>query len=351
MDFIIEVLTPVNIGSGEVLSQFSDYVYEDGYVYYLDHDMLLNELLKKPNSEEMIDKFVLIVKNQAKGNLKDRFKLKAFLDDAGLDYKKYSALRKKAVSDEIKEQIQLHIKSGGLPYIPGSSLKGAIRTALISFFFKDSEDIIKKKKYIGEDIFGSFGKDELKYLLVSDTAPFSEENLGIAKFYKFNIKSCKTDIPVIKEVISQGSVSIFTIKTKAKKGEVKEEFNFLQEGKEELLLGIINEYTKKNVEIELEQLRKCNSDEINEINGFYRRLLERIEKADSSKEVYLRMGSGKTYYDNTIAQKLSTKTLQKLITRNFARADYKNFPVTRTIIIEKNTKEVPGWVRITKRRV
>jgi CRISPR-associated protein Csm5 len=66
MDFKIQTLTPVNIGSGEVLSQFSDYVYEDGFVYYLDHDLMLKELLDKSNSEETIDKFVLIVKNRQK---------------------------------------------------------------------------------------------------------------------------------------------------------------------------------------------------------------------------------------------------------------------------------------------
>ena len=244
MDFKIQTLTPVNIGSGEVLSQFSDYVYEDGFVYYLDHDLMLKELLDKSNSEETIDKFVLIVKKQAKGNQKDRFKLKAFLDDAGLDYKKH-ALKKIAVSDEIKEQIQLHIKSSGLLYIPGSSLKGAIRTALISSLFTDSEDVYKKKKYIGEDIFGRFGDDELKYLLISDTMPFSPKSLGIAKFYKFNLKKSETDIPVIKEVIYPRSSSTFTIKTKAKKGEVKEKHTFLQAKKKDYCWGLLMNTPRK----------------------------------------------------------------------------------------------------------
>jgi CRISPR/Cas system CSM-associated protein Csm5 (group 7 of RAMP superfamily) len=348
MDFELEILTAVNIGSGEVLSQFSDYVYDNGFVYYLDHDSLLRELTRKPNSEEMIDEFVMIVQNQAKGSFKDRFKLKGFLEKAGLDYKKY-ALRKIPVTDEVKEQIQLHIKSGSQPYIPGSSLKGAIRTAIISFLFGGSEERLKNKRnYIGEDLFGSYGQDVLKYLVVSDTMPFQEKDLGIATFHKLNLESKKTSIPVIKEVISRGSVSTFSIKTKAKKGEVKEQFTFLQEGKEDSLLGIINEYSRKNIEIELEQLQKYRGDEIKDIEEFYSSLFQVVTKAYSTKEAYLRIGSGKTFYDNTIAQKLSKDFLQQVITKNFKKANIKYFPKTRTVIREGLYQRVPGWIRISK---
>jgi CRISPR/Cas system CSM-associated protein Csm5 (group 7 of RAMP superfamily) len=348
MDFTIETLTPVNIGNGEVLSQFSDYVYEDGFIYYLGHNLLLKEISKKPNSEEIIDKFVFIVQNQAKGNLKNRFNLRDFFKEIELDYKEY-AMRRIAVGTEIKEQIRLHIKSSGQPYIPGSSLKGAIRTALISFFFKDSKEIINKKKYIGEDIFGSFGRDKLKYLFVSDTPPFAEENLGIAKFYKFNIKSGEKDIPVVKEVITGGASNSFAIKTTAQKNDVQKKFDFLHEGNEVLLLEVINDYAKKNIEIELQQLQRCNSDEINEIKDFYSSLLTSVEATDSKSEAYLRIGAGKTYYDNTVAQKMSKETIRLLITRNFKKADINFFPVTRTIAVERDRKGVPGWVRISKK--
>ena len=109
MKLKIEILTAVNIGSGDVFSQFSDYVYDDGFVYYLDHDRLLHELATKPNCDEMIDQFVMIVQNQAKGNTQDRFKLKSFLEGNGLDYKKYT-LRKIPVTEEIKELLAEMVK-------------------------------------------------------------------------------------------------------------------------------------------------------------------------------------------------------------------------------------------------
>ncbi len=348
MDFKLEILTAVNIGSGEVLSQFSDYVYDNGFVYYLDHESLLRELWKKPNSEEMIELFLMIIKNQAQGSLKDRFKLKGFLEKVGLEYQKY-ALEKIPVTDEIKEQILLHIKSGSRAYIPGSSLKGAIRTALISFFFKGTgENLNTPKNYIGEDIFGKYEKDILKYLLVSDTMPFQRKDLRIGRFYKFNLESAKKNIPIIKEIVPTSSVSTFSIKTKAKEGEVKEQFSFLISGKEGFILEIINEYTRKNIAIELEQLKSYKGSEIKDIKDFYNDLLQDVKRADPTKEAYLRIGSGKTYYDNTIAQKLSRKILQKVIDKNFKEADVNFFPKTRTIVMEGSSIEVPGWIKVSK---
>ena len=123
MRFTLEVITPVSIGSGELLSQFSDYVYDSGNVYYLDHDSLFRALSEQPMGDELIDSFLSVVFAQAGGNMANRFNLKGFLQDAGLDYKEY-AVKKIPVSEEVKEQLHLHIKTGGMPYIPGSTLKG-----------------------------------------------------------------------------------------------------------------------------------------------------------------------------------------------------------------------------------
>ena len=346
MKLEIKTLTPVNIGSGDVLSQFSDYIYDSGFIYYIDHDMLLKELAKKPNCEEMIDRFVMIVQNQAKGNTQDRFKLKNFLEENRLEYRKF-VLRKISITDEIKEQIQLHIKSGNQPYIPGSTLKGAIRTALVSHFFSSERGLKGKKNYIGEDIFGKYGEDIFKHLIISDTLPFSEEDLRIAKFYKLNLKNQNTGIPVIKEVISQGSVSTFNVKTTAKEGEIQGKFAFLLKGNEETLLAIINNYTQKNIRIELNQLQTIGGEGIKDLKEFYVQLLQKVTKADNTKEAYLRIGSGKTYYDNTIAQKFSKKFLREVIKHNF-KTDASFFPKTRTVIYDGLSITVPGWVKITK---
>ena len=52
-----------------LLSQFCDYVYDNGFIYYLDYD-LIAQSFQKPDGEKLIDEFVAIVRAQAGGNVK-----------------------------------------------------------------------------------------------------------------------------------------------------------------------------------------------------------------------------------------------------------------------------------------
>lgn len=285
MKFKLETITSVNIGSGDIFSPYSDYIYDNGYVYYIDHDLLIKELWKKENSEELIDQFVQVVNNQAKGNLQERFNLKNFLVEANLNYRKF-VLQKIAVDAVIREEIQLNIKTGIQPYIPGSSLKGAIRTSLICYLYSGEEKGLKNKKnYIGEDILGKYSDDVLKHLMISDTQPFQEDALGIERFNRFNLENKKVTIPVVKEVIKEGSITHFRIKSKAGSSDLKGKFSFLQEGNEEELLSIINKYAKRNITIELDQLDKYSGEEINKLKDFYKRLLHDVKNVDEKKQL------------------------------------------------------------------
>jgi CRISPR-associated protein Csm5 len=346
MNFKLETITPVHVGSGEILSQFCDYIYDNGYVYYLEHEAIMEGLAKKPNCDNLIDGFIEVVKKQASGNNPDRINLKDFMERLGLDYKEYCLKRVRAV-DKITEQVQLNIKTANRTYIPGSTLKGAIRTALISYHYQDKGRVKNKGGYIGEDIFGSFGDDILKFLSVSDSDTFTEDDLKISKFYKLNLKSKKTDISIIKEVIDKGVATTFTINCKAKKKQVANQFSYLYEGQEEKLLPIINEYSQKNIEKELIELRKGSGNEVEEIKDFYQSLLIAIKNNNLTKEAYLRIGAGKSFYDNTIAQKLSKEDLNLIIKKNFEKANPNFFPKTRTVIMEGLNIEVPGWIKIS----
>ncbi|NLZ53009.1 MAG: type III-A CRISPR-associated RAMP protein Csm5, partial [Thermoanaerobacteraceae bacterium] len=345
----LKTLSPVNIGNGEIISQFCDYVYDSGVVYYLNHDLIVNELSKRPGSEKLIDEFVAVVRTQAGGSIQNRLRLKGFFENMGLDFKNFAS-KKIPVEGEIKEQIQLHIKTGSKPYVPGSSLKGAIRTAIISYFFTENSErnIKNSKEYIGQDIFGRYNEDILKFLQVSDTTPFGEEDLGIAKFFRYNLETDKMGIPVIKEIIPTKRASTFTIGSKAKEGKIDTRFKFLEEGKEKSLFEIMNAYSRKNVENELKELKRSNNSELQDAKEFYAMLLDAVSTADSTKEAYLRIGSGKTYYDNTIARKLSKDFLEKIITNNFKKADANFFPQTRTLVLYKGQKQAPGWVKLEK---
>lgn len=345
MNCHIEVLTPVHVGNGQVLSQFTDYVYDDGVIYYLNHDLLAQELMARPNGDRLMDEYVRVVQSQARGNQRGRIRLNDFLVQTGLDYKRLS-YRSIAVTDKIKEQIQLQVKSGSSPIIPGSSIKGAIRTAIILAMKRHFDSLPQQRPYIGQDLFGAYGNDVLKYLHVSDSQPFSEQELGVARFYKLNLRTGNVDLPMNKEVITRGSVSRFSIKTMATSG-VKQH-PYLQIGQEGRILQFLNQSAEESIRYELQQLKRNPRQETEELIDFYSALLERVQKADSQQEAYLRLGAGKTFVDMTIARRLSEQHLRQVIVSNFKGAHPQNFPRTRTIIMDGMRKWAPGWIRIEK---
>jgi len=53
-------------------------VYDNGFIYYLDYDLIALELSKMPDSDNLIDEFVAIVRNQAGGSVRNRFRIKGF---------------------------------------------------------------------------------------------------------------------------------------------------------------------------------------------------------------------------------------------------------------------------------
>jgi CRISPR type III-A-associated RAMP protein Csm5 len=220
---------------------------------------------------------------------------------------------------------------------------------LICYLYSGEEKGLKNKKnYIGEDILGKYSDDVLKHLMISDTQPFQEDALGIERFNRFNLENKKVTIPVVKEVIKEGSITHFRIKSKAGSSDLKGKFSFLQEGNEEELLSIINKYAKRNITIELDQLDKYSGEEINKLKDFYKRLLHDVKNVDEKKAAYLRIGSGKTYYNNTIAQCLSKGFLKQIIDKNFKNSNIENFPTTRTVIFKGSFIYVPGWIKITR---
>lgn len=112
----IEVLTPLHIGSGVTLTQGFDFEVHDGLTYRLNEDVILSDKWPEDPAQQRL--FL----NQPLANLLEP-------DDyhAHPEYFRYT-LRGVPVMREIREAIR---DVYGRPYIPGSSLKGALRTALL----------------------------------------------------------------------------------------------------------------------------------------------------------------------------------------------------------------------------
>lgn len=143
----IKTLTPVSIGTdqAQVLSPYSDFILDRKKIIYLDQKVIERRLQEVP---ELIDEYVgLIYEGMNDSETQSNANLRSFIEGKlKLDMATVSKLQieNKGIRLERKTQIVPTIKTAGLPYIPGSSIKGAIRTALLYWWLMETDKGQKK---------------------------------------------------------------------------------------------------------------------------------------------------------------------------------------------------------------
>ena len=189
----LTTLSPIFIGSGEELNK-SMYVYNNREIMIIDERKLIKELLLRKGLYESF------LNECYSGNLNLTNFLERHLNGyKDMDIYKYKIMSYSDVKTNSKfNNINTFIKSSnGKPYIPGSSIKGAIRTAIIygeivnnknkyNNIFKDIVNYRNKynEGYIVDNISNHFNiKNIFKNIAVSDTNDINIENLCICKRY------------------------------------------------------------------------------------------------------------------------------------------------------------------------
>lgn len=362
MELALELITPVHIGNGEIISPFCDYIYDSYNVYFIDHHKLEHDVFAKTDSEKVIDDFINIVRSQASGNSSTRFQLRDFFRNNNLDFKQYTIKKLETSDDRITEEIKKIVQTGARPYIPGSSIKGAIRTALLYEKLKPRYDFqaMNVKDYIGQDQFGKFANDIMKHLSVSDSEPIIEASVKIYRTNRFNLFTKKKTVNVVREAILPGVKSHFRLQTKGRRGyhSLNAGFDYLYEGSETEILRIVNEFYDDTLNNELNILRKANLPELDLVVKRYSELLDELGKLKATNDgAIMRIGSGKTFFENTIAGLFREEDLKNTVSsflraknpRQAAEVNIRSFPKTRTVVIEKGLiSDVLGWVRVKR---
>lgn len=172
----IETLTSVHIGSGEVLQIGSDFVkgkMGDDYVLAV---VSPEKVLNLIGEEHLQDWVVAIERKESTGNVVKRFAPNAKVGD----FAKRIVLEWSEAHE--RDTLKEHIHNGqGKPYIPGSSIKGAIRTAMLASLAEnvngaerkiDASANGKKKanaNKVEKELFGSDpNNDVFRFLQVGD---------------------------------------------------------------------------------------------------------------------------------------------------------------------------------------
>ncbi len=326
-EIYIKIITPVHIGVANekrLLKGIDFLVDETNNIYMLDSQKILSPPYGSGDFE--LDDYTNKLANGDLNGLLNKSELR-----------KYSKFVISDVIGEIGNDIKTVVKNplNDKPYIPGSSLKGAIR----SIIFKKVKSPNDKYE---RSVFGKISEDPFRYLIIEDsffndvlfinTKTFSikfdkNNNLigGWKNSRKNNFKNDFTDygFTFIYECIAPNNISKSKItfnvnsyrnallkqKEIDKKNEIirdfkkkikpvlKENFLFDKLSKQENLEGlliIIKEYTKNYINKEIAFFEKYSNNETGIIIEEYKRLLKLNEKAP-----LIRIGQGSGFHSIT----------------------------------------------------
>jgi CRISPR/Cas system CSM-associated protein Csm5 (group 7 of RAMP superfamily) len=164
--FTIEVLTPVHVGSGREYTKNLDIVSTDDNTIVLDMDKVFRQFSDDPA-------FLKAIEN---GNIK------TFLDRNGgaIKFAKLE-LPGSAEAGTVREFMTLAI---GKPVIPGSSIKGGIRTALFAKLFKESGFTEKEYEALTAGGRKEFAAQKLEEKLLSTESGGKRPNYDLGRIFR-----------------------------------------------------------------------------------------------------------------------------------------------------------------------
>ena len=172
----IETLTPVHIGSGNFLQNNSEFVNDNGFLYVIAPEKLLNAI-----GEDRLDYWVAAIERGSSVS-----ELVARIGN-GASPKEYAKRSVRMCAGRIlngQTTLKECMHDGrGVAYIPGSSIKGAIRTAILADLAYGEKELGAKIKFgnekfacsdVEKELFGKSPNSSLfRFLQVGD-AYFTE---------------------------------------------------------------------------------------------------------------------------------------------------------------------------------
>jgi len=208
MQLTLQTITPVHVGNGEELYDL-DYAVHGGYYYRISQKTILDFLAEIPEGAEQYARWIdrnadeiSTLKermryekdrrrkgdyNQQLNRLRSGYNLISFAKSINkqnefLNYLKAAAnVYKIPFDDKLRGQVRGAIKTAtGKPYIPGSSLKGAIRTALLYRCLSEKSDAESVKNVLQNALRHAYqkGKDRRSLQRIKKTFADRLEHLA-----------------------------------------------------------------------------------------------------------------------------------------------------------------------------
>ncbi|WPX08754.1 type III-A CRISPR-associated RAMP protein Csm5 [Anaerocellum danielii] len=381
----VEVLTPTII-CGQDRIQIFEFVSEGDYLYFLNFDKIIEKNLFKESFIEEISRGFLSGERD--------FNIKDVLGKYNINFNEVAKYRVKleGVTSSYREVFGF-VKSAGRFYIPGSSLKGAMRSfitkalskSLLQHYEDALENAYKKTqnstgqrskidpKFLSreadEKIFGSPYESPFKYLKVSDSGFVDHESASIYEIKILNIcagqpkwysKNGNMDDPakataIVAEGLNPGTKLDGTIKIGKNFIEGNNAVKGLKERIEiagissyspyEFLAQVIKFVAKYYIQKEIAFYSRYNQKQI---VSEYQKLLTIL---DSLKEnqFLVQIGFSTGYLSKTVGIFFNKNHFEKLSKINTKLKIYSDlFPKTRRLVFKNGQVwTVPGWIKVT----
>lgn len=356
MKYEIEVISPVHIGSGGAISPI-EYLVEDEF-YRADMDRIFED--ERFNNEEFIE--------NAKGG---SLYLGRFGPELAKEHVRYALDISESTRTNLlrliggpSSEVREHIKTKDAVYIPGSSLKGAIRTAILWKALKDSrilqtaKNIIRKQgkvnpKKADEEIEKMvFGRnpnyDLLRALQVFDSKITAMRDLELSKVVilsatqnepgwkmfrgkrSFVVPNYDDATPIFIEALKpkrvlRGTIKIDNWLLREEEEKIAKELGF--SGKQYLVEDITmncNEFAEDFIAGEITFFERYSGSALKRVVEFYKTLREGF-KILSENELLLHLSWGSGWHGMTVGELFDVKMLRgnfdlgKNIKRSFCK--------------------------------
>ncbi len=337
--------TAIHIGDGNELQYGFDFFADGEDVYVLDIEGLVYEAQKKRvDNEELI-------------NAISEKRIRSFAKNQKIDLKHISLRNidncyhyKFDRGSKIKTQIH---DAFGWSYIPGSSIKGAIRTAVVATMAQGKKMTPNDLMDVEQNLCGYINSDFFRFIRVGD-AVFSKECEIVASLSRLTQKD-EYDIKQYVESISLKKAGWTTFalvidsenyKAVKKSGAFGNKLGHMPDEVQNIgsLLKLINDHTIKLVKDEIDKWRKFNNNSWaqNYVETLMR-LLKECNSVDSGKECVLRigMGSGKRFITGAWSE-----SIRRFYNKERHKMENNLAPQTRAVIIGDNSIDLLGFVKL-----
>lgn len=379
--YLLQTITPVHIGSGEVFNHI-DGCYDNGRWYHID----LDKVLTHPSTDI----------NALTSEMSRReFRWQTYLSRHNLDPAELSNYSLICTQSPETTDIREAIKSVGYrPYIPGSTIKGALRTALLAGFidrddnlFENSLDYLKKitkqrgrgnprretpAQKIEKDAFGKDpNHDLLRALQVSDTTTFGSESLEIGTAWTVTLNRSNQLVQKIEngreyknfvQQLAAGQQTTLTLKIDDLLFRENEKLRLRFSESQEEWLRDFAEVCRSEANVYMQDERDFFVKyDFPNMPDKYDELIK-INSGLSEGTFLLQIGWGTGYETNTITSSFvysheASEDLMIDLRKRFelgksrSQRDYydeREFPKTRRVLYRGENPKAPlGWVKIT----